>query len=176
MSETGNARPTPDQLLAMMPFALAIGIELHEVTPTVTTGSLAWTPQRCTTGGILHRGAVMSLADTVGAVCAFLNLPEGAGTATIDSSTRLYRPVRGGVLRATARPAHVGRTVVVVATGPHRRRRAPDRRDEPGSSRHLAVTASRQLRGACPIRGRNDLMPSSRPTGYPRALGRRPPG
>jgi uncharacterized protein (TIGR00369 family) len=58
----------------------------------------------------------MSLADTVGAVCAFLNLPEGAGTATIDSSTRLYRPLRGGTLHAAARPAHVGRTLIVVTT------------------------------------------------------------
>ena len=61
-------------------------------------------------------GAIMSLADTVGAVGAFLNLPEGAGTATIDSSTRLYRPLRGGTLRATARPGHVGRTIIVVNT------------------------------------------------------------
>ena len=58
----------------------------------------------------------MSLADTVGAVCAFLNIPERAGTATIDSTTRRYRPVRSETLRTTARPAHVGRTLVVVTT------------------------------------------------------------
>ncbi len=114
---SGNAPPpSPGQLLAMMPYATALGIELHETTPSLTTGSLGWAPERCTAGGILHGGAIMSLADTVGAVCAVLNLPEGAGTATIDSTTRLYRPLRGGTLHATARPAHVGRTLIVVNT------------------------------------------------------------
>jgi 1,4-dihydroxy-2-naphthoyl-CoA hydrolase len=114
-----DPRPTPaspDELLAMMPYAAALGIELHETTPSLTTGSLAWSPQRCTAGGILHGGAIMSLADVVGAVCAFLNLPEGARTATTDSTTRLYRPLRVGTLHATARPAHIGRTLIVVTT------------------------------------------------------------
>lgn len=113
---TGNAPPSPDQLLAMMPYATALGITLHEATPTLTTGSLGWAPERCTAGGILHGGAIMSLADTVGAACAYLNLPEGAGTATIDSTTRLYCPLRAGTLHATARPAHVGRTLIVIST------------------------------------------------------------
>jgi 1,4-dihydroxy-2-naphthoyl-CoA hydrolase len=105
-----------EDLLAMMPFAVALGIELHEATPSLTTGSLAWSPQRCTSGQTMHGGAVMSLADTVGAVCAFLNLPEGASTATVDSGTRFYRALRTGTLHATARPVHVGRTMIVVAT------------------------------------------------------------
>lgn len=110
-------RPTGvDDLLAMMPYALTLGIELQHVTPSLTTGSLAWAPERCTAGGILHGGAIMSLADTVGAVCAFLNLPDGASTATIDATTRLYRSLRSGTLHGSARPTHVGRTVVVVAT------------------------------------------------------------
>jgi uncharacterized protein (TIGR00369 family) len=116
MTDTGSALPGPDQLLAMMPFAAGLGIELHDTTPSLTTGSLVWSPQRCTTGGVLHGGAIMSLADTIGAICAFLNLPEGATTATIDSTTRLYRPLRAGTLHGTARPAHVGRTLIVVAT------------------------------------------------------------
>jgi uncharacterized protein (TIGR00369 family) len=100
----------------MIPFAAALGIELYEASPALTTGSVAWAPERCTAGGILHGGVIMSLADTVGAVCAFLNLPDGAGTATIDSTTRLYRAVREGTLRATSRPAHVGRSLIVIAT------------------------------------------------------------
>ena len=113
---TGNATPDPAELLAMMPYATALGIELHEAAPSLTTGSLRWAPERCTVGGVMHGGAIMSLADTIGAVCAVLNLPDGASTATIDSATRLYRPLRAGTLHATARPAQVGRTIIVVNT------------------------------------------------------------
>ena len=58
----------------------------------------------------MNGGAVMSLADNVGALCAFLNLPPGASTATVDSATNFFRGVRGGALHATARPLHVGRS------------------------------------------------------------------
>ena len=116
MTDASETPQSADQLLAMMPYAAALGIELHEATPALVTGSLAWSPERCTAGGILHGGVIMSLADTVGAVCAFLNLPQGANTATIDSTTRLYRPLQSGTLHAVARPAHTGRTVIVVTT------------------------------------------------------------
>ena len=58
----------------------------------------------------------MSLADTIGAVCAFLNLPPGADTATISSSTNMLRAVRSGEVTATARPLHAGRSVIAVQT------------------------------------------------------------
>jgi uncharacterized protein (TIGR00369 family) len=116
MTDPADTTPGPDELLAMMPYATTLGIQLHQATPALVTGSLAWTPERCTAAGILHGGAIMSLADTIGAVCAFLNLPQGAGTATIDSTTRLYRPLRTGTLHATARPAHIGRTLIAVTT------------------------------------------------------------
>jgi uncharacterized protein (TIGR00369 family) len=77
-------------------------------------GRLAWAPERCTVGGMMHGGALMTLADTVGAVCAFLNLPEGASTSTISSSASLLRSVREGHAHATAHPLHVGRSFVVV--------------------------------------------------------------
>ena len=84
--------------------------------PTAVRGRLAWAPERCTTGGLLHGGAVMTLADSVGAVCAFLNLPEGASTSTIESKTNFFRGVRDGEIVATAQPLHVGRTTIVVQT------------------------------------------------------------
>ena len=65
---------------------------------------------------MMHGGAVMTLADTVGAVCAFLNLPAGASTSTVSSSTNFFRAVRAGELRATTRPLHAGRTTIVVQT------------------------------------------------------------
>jgi uncharacterized protein (TIGR00369 family) len=58
----------------------------------------------------------MATADTVGAVCAFLNLPEGANTSTIESKTNFFRGVREGAVRAVTRPLHVGRTTIVVQT------------------------------------------------------------
>ena len=65
----------------------------------------------------MHGGALMALADTCGAVCAFLNLPEGAhGTATIESKTNFLRAVREGALLASTRPLHTGRTLAVLET------------------------------------------------------------
>ena len=104
-----------DQLLALMPFAVATGIELDRAGPEEVVGRLAWAPERCTAGGVLHGGALMTLADSVGAVCAFLNLPAGASTSTVSSSTALMRAVREGHAHAVARPLHVGRSFIVVA-------------------------------------------------------------
>ena len=84
--------------------------------PEEVRGELPWAPERCTSAGLLHGGAVMGLADTLGAVCAFLNLPEGAGTSTIESKTNFFRGVREGVVTATSRPLHVGRTTIAVQT------------------------------------------------------------
>jgi 1,4-dihydroxy-2-naphthoyl-CoA hydrolase len=105
-----------DALLASMPFAVGLGIELTVASAEECRGLLAWSPERCTVGGTLHGGALMSLADSVGAVCAFLGLPEGAGTATLSSSTNLLRGVRDGYVEAVAHPLHRGRTTVVVVT------------------------------------------------------------
>jgi 1,4-dihydroxy-2-naphthoyl-CoA hydrolase len=60
--------------------------------------------------------AVMPFADSLGGVCAFLNLPPGAGTATISSTTNFLRALREGHAIATARPLRVGRSVIVVET------------------------------------------------------------
>ena len=107
----------PGPLLASMPFSLAVGIEIETATAEEVKGRLPWSADRCTIGGALHGGALMSLADSLGAVCAFLNLPEGAsGTSTIESKTNFFRGVREGHVAATSRPLHVGRTTIVVQT------------------------------------------------------------
>lgn len=106
----------PQQLLAAMPFSVASGVEVDSASPEEVVGGLEWSPERCTAAGILHGGALMTLADTIGALCAFLNLPGGATTATIESKTNLFRAVREGRVRAIARPLHVGRTTIVVQT------------------------------------------------------------
>ena len=99
-----------------MPFAASLGIVLEEATPQVCRGSLAWMPERCTVDTAMHGGVLMSLADSVGAVCAYLNVPTGAGTSTVESKTNFFRAVREGRLHATSRPLHVGRSFVVVQT------------------------------------------------------------
>ena len=103
-------------LLAAMPFAAAVGIELESAGPDEVVGVLAWSGERCTAGGVMHGGALMTLADSVGALCAFLGLPEGATTATTGSTTHLFRAVTEGTVTATARPLHRGRRMVVVQT------------------------------------------------------------
>src|SRR5215467_14222420 len=97
--------PTVSQIRDLMPFAVLLGMELEEATPELVRGRLDWSPERCTTGGIMHGGAMMALADSCGAVCAVLNFPEGAqGTATIESKTNFFRAVREGSVTATTRP------------------------------------------------------------------------
>ena len=103
-----------------MPFATALGIELDGADPEEVRGRLAWAPERCTAGGVMHGGALMALADTLGGICAFLNLPESsAQTTTISSSTAFMRAVRSGEVTAACRPIHAGRTVIVVQTDMH---------------------------------------------------------
>ena len=116
MSRQGDRPADLDRLLAIMPFAAAIGIALESATPQQVTGRLAWSAGLCTAGGVLHGGALMTLADSLGALCAYLNLPDGAATATISSFTNFLRPVRGGQVHGTARPVHTGRSVIVVQT------------------------------------------------------------
>jgi uncharacterized protein (TIGR00369 family) len=107
--------PLEDQsLVGLMPFCTELGIELLRAQPAEVVGRMAWAPDRCTTGGVLHGGALMAMADSMGALCAFLNLPEGATTSTVESKTNFFRPVTEGHVRVTAKPLHVGRRFVTV--------------------------------------------------------------
>jgi 1,4-dihydroxy-2-naphthoyl-CoA hydrolase len=106
----------PDQLRDSMPFAAALGLQITAASKDEIVGTLDWAEARTTAGGALHGGALMALADTLGGVCAFLNLPPGALTSTTSSSTVFLRGVRSGTVTATARPLHVGRSTIVVST------------------------------------------------------------
>ena len=92
--------PTLHDLVALMPHAVALGITLQRATPEEVQGSLDWAADRCTVSGMLHGGVLMSLADAVGAICAYLNLPEGANTSTLESKTNFFRAVREGTVHA----------------------------------------------------------------------------
>ncbi|MEO6570098.1 MAG: PaaI family thioesterase [Ilumatobacteraceae bacterium] len=101
-----------------MPLCSALGITASELTAEQVVLHLGWSADLCTSGGLLHGGAVMALADSAGGVCAFLNLPDGAaGTSTIESKTNFLGAVtEGAMLTATATPLHAGRTTIVVET------------------------------------------------------------
>ena len=103
-------------LLEAMPFSVACGVEVDAAGPEEVKARMEWAAERCTTGGVLHGGALMTLADSVGALCAFLNLPEGAVTSTVESNTNFLRAVRAGAASAVCRPLHVGRQTIVLAT------------------------------------------------------------
>ena len=100
-----------------MPFAGALGIEGLSAAEGVVVARLAWAPERCTAGGALHGGALMTLADAAAATCSYLALPPDAtGTSTIESKTNFLRAVRSGSVTATAEIVHAGRTTIVVQT------------------------------------------------------------
>lgn len=107
---------TPDQIADAMPFARALGVKIDAAGPQEVTGHLDWAPDRCTAGGVMHGGALMALADTLGAACAFLNLPPDASTTTLESKTNFFRGVKDGRVRGVSRPLHTGRTSIVVQT------------------------------------------------------------
>ncbi|MGH3343070.1 MAG: PaaI family thioesterase [Carbonactinosporaceae bacterium] len=111
-----NAGSLGEELLRLMPFAAALGVVLDAADASEVRGRLAWAPERCTAGGVFHGGALMALADSLGGICAYLNLPAGAQTATINSSTAFMRGVRDGEVTAIARPLHAGRRTIVVQT------------------------------------------------------------
>ena len=99
-----------------MPFAKELGLEVISARADEVRARADWSPERCTTSGMLHGGFLMAAADSMGAVGAVLNLPPGAGTATIESKTNFFRAVRAGRIWLTTVPVHVGRTTIVVQT------------------------------------------------------------
>jgi uncharacterized protein (TIGR00369 family) len=99
-----------------MPFAEQLGMTLEEAGPGKVVALLPWQPRLCTMSGILHGGVLMSFADTTGAIVAFLGLADGQVTATITSTTQMFRPVAAGTIRAVATPLHRGRTTATIQT------------------------------------------------------------
>lgn len=92
------------------PFPRLMGIEIVSVEKSCVTARLLVRPDLCTAGNILHGGAIMAFADTLGAIGAFLNLPPGAATTTLESKTNFFAPAREGtVVQGETTPLHVGR-------------------------------------------------------------------
>jgi 1,4-dihydroxy-2-naphthoyl-CoA hydrolase len=108
-------RPVPKQAPRGLtplyqPFPKLMGVEVIEATPTRVRATLAVRSEFCRSGHMLHGGAMMAFADMVGSIGAFLNLPEGAATTTIESKTNFMGPAEeGSIIEAEAIPMHVGR-------------------------------------------------------------------
>ena len=100
-----------------MPYTGELGIEMLAASPDEVRGRVAWAERLTTAAGLLHGGVLMGLADSIGAFCAYLNLPEGsAATATIESKTNFFAAVRGASVEARSRPLHRGSRTIVVET------------------------------------------------------------
>jgi 1,4-dihydroxy-2-naphthoyl-CoA hydrolase len=94
-----------------------IGIEFTEVGPDRVVATMLVRPDLCTTGGILHGGAHMAFADTLGGVGTFVNLPQGKGTTTVESSTKFIGSAKvGSTVTGECTPLHKGRTTMVWQT------------------------------------------------------------
>jgi 1,4-dihydroxy-2-naphthoyl-CoA hydrolase len=99
------------------PFASLLGAKIVEVTPDRVVAELLVRGELANRNGALHRGAVMAVADNLGGTATFLNLPEGAGTTTIESKTNFFAAVQlGDTVRAECTPLHRGRSTMVWQT------------------------------------------------------------
>ena len=100
-----------------LPFAELLGIEFVEATPELVVAGMTVREDLCTRPAILHGGAIMAFADTLGAAGTILNLPQGAGTTTIESKTNFIAAAPlGARIRGEATPVHRGRRTQVWQT------------------------------------------------------------
>ena len=101
----------------IMPLARLMGIKLVEQSPDRVVAEMVVREDLCTTNSILHGGAYMAFADTIGAVATVLDLPAGAGTTTVESKTNFISAIKAGeVARAECTPVHRGKTTQVWTT------------------------------------------------------------
>jgi 1,4-dihydroxy-2-naphthoyl-CoA hydrolase len=135
MSESSQQR-VADRLrgVRLPAFAEHVGIEVIEAARDRVVGRIVVGPQHSNGRDRVHGGAIMSLADTLGAIGTILNLPAGAATTTIESKTNFLAAGRGPHLVGEATPLHIGRNTMVWQT---------TIRD--GDARRIAVVTQTQL-------------------------------
>jgi uncharacterized protein (TIGR00369 family) len=98
-------------------FPSVLNFEFLEATPERVRARLTVRPELCTVGEVMHGGAIMTFADTLGAVATVLNLPPGARTTTIESKTNFLAAARCGTqVIAECRPLHRGKQTMVWQT------------------------------------------------------------
>lgn len=100
-----------------LPFAELIGIKVTAASKDRVIAELTVRDDLCTRPAVLHGGAAMALADTLGGLATFLNLPEGVGTTMIESKTNFLGPAKAGTkVIAECTPIHRGRRTMVWQT------------------------------------------------------------
>ena len=103
--------------LGSLPFADLMGLRVVSVTPDLVIGELKVREDLCTRPNVLHGGAYMAFADTIGAVATVANLKEGETTTTIESKTNFFAAIPlGDTARAECAPLHKGRSTMVWQT------------------------------------------------------------
>ena len=101
----------------MLPFAELLGIEFVSAAPDKIVAEMIVREDLCTRPAVLHGGAIMAFADTLGATGTIVNLPEGAGTTTIESKTNFVAPAPAGTrVIGEATPVHRGRRTMIWQT------------------------------------------------------------
>jgi 1,4-dihydroxy-2-naphthoyl-CoA hydrolase len=101
----------------MLPFAELLGIEFVSATPEKIVAEMTVREDLCTRPAVLHGGAIMAFADTLGAIGTILNLPEGAGTTTIESKTNFVASAPAGTrVVGESTPVHRGRRTMIWQT------------------------------------------------------------
>jgi 1,4-dihydroxy-2-naphthoyl-CoA hydrolase len=100
-----------------LPFSTLMGLTIVSVAPDCVKAELPVREDLCTRPAVLHGGALMAFADTLGAVATIANLPAGAGTTTIESKTNFFAAIAlGDTAKAECTPLHRGRTTMVWQT------------------------------------------------------------
>ena len=100
-----------------MPFAELLGVRILSAAPERLTAEMVVRENLCTLPPVLHGGAVMAFADSLGAYATMLNLPEGASTTTIESKTNFFAPAPAGTtVTGECAPLHRGRRTMVWQT------------------------------------------------------------
>ena len=103
--------------LPKIPFADFLGVKLTHISPERVEAELVVRSELETIPGVMHGGAIMALADNVGATATFVNLPPGTRTTTIESKTNFFAAIpHGETARAACTPLHRGRTTMVWQT------------------------------------------------------------
>ena len=122
-------------LSSPLPFAELLWIKIVEATPDKVVAEMVVRADLCTRPAVLHGGAMMALADTLGAIATILNLREGASTTTIESKTNFVGPAPAGTtVIAECAPIHRGKRTMVWQT-----------RISSGGGRLLAIVTQTQL-------------------------------